>query len=68
MKGPTSKYDMRNVVYKINLAYIQGTNDKISHIVKKKNITTPFKFNNTIGTHLKHDKYSIDPTNKKLHT
>jgi len=50
-----------NVISKANLPYIQGTRDKISHILRKQKIMTTFKHISTIHSYLKYAKDPIDP-------
>jgi len=50
---------------KVFLPYIQGTTNKIDHVLKKKNIGTTFKPLSTIRNSLKSIKDPIDPMNHK---
>ena len=52
---------MDNIIGKVNLPYILGTTDKISHILKNNGIVTTFKPLNTIRNCLNPVKDKIDP-------
>jgi len=62
---PRVKLARDDPISKIHLSYIQGTTDRIAHILKKVNVSSSFKPLNTFKNSLRCVKDPIDPKDSK---
>ena len=64
-KGLSGKIACMNPISKVNLPFIQGTTDRIAHVLRRNNVSTSFKPLCTIRNSLGFVKDPVDPKDKK---
>ena len=64
-KGLSGKYTRMDPICKVHIPFIQGTTNKISHVLRRDNISTSFKPLCTIRNSLGSVKDPIDPKDMK---